>query len=78
MLPEGGLTMMNLLVPSSVTVSGGATQFVLATLVLCCRFQLVKGDGQETTTVFVGVSLTASTGTPVGRYVPLITLVWPC
>ena len=35
------------------------------------------GDGQVTTTVFVEVKLTASTGAPVCTYVPSITLVWP-
>jgi hypothetical protein len=33
--------------------------------------------GQVTTTVFVEVKLTASTGAPVCTYVPSTTLVWP-
>lgn len=69
---------MNLLVPSSVTIWGGATQFIVARLVFCCRFQPVEGNGQVTSTVFVGVKLTASTGASVATYVPFVTVVLPC
>ena len=62
----GGLTMMDLFVPSLAIVSRGTSQLVPAAFVFCCRFQPVEGDGQRTTTVLVGVPKISSEGTTNG------------
>ena len=56
--------MMNLMVPSSVTLSAGVTQFVVARLAFICKLQPVEGEGQYTIAVFVVVSLMLKTGAP--------------
>jgi len=61
---------MNLLVPSSVMLSGGVTQFVVVRLVFCCKVQPVDGDGQETHTVLVVVSAMARAGAPGAGEMP--------
>ncbi len=55
---------MYLIVPLSLTVSGAATQADVVRLVVCCKFQPVEGDGQETMAVFVIVIEMVSAGAP--------------
>src|SRR5438445_3195878 len=55
--------MMNLLVPLSLMVSAGETQFVRTRFVFRCRFQPVEGDGHQTTAVFVAERAMLSDGT---------------
>ena len=45
-MPTGGVTMMYLIVPLSVTVSAGVTQLVEVRLVFTWRFQPVEGEFQ--------------------------------
>ncbi len=47
-MPGVGLTLMDLVVPLSVTVSDGVFQWGELRLVFCCNTNPVKGEGHET------------------------------
>ena len=55
---------INRLTPLSFTGSSGVTQLVGFSPSFCCNPNPVEGDGQATTTVFVGVTRTVKRGTP--------------
>ena len=56
--------MMNLFVPSSLTVADGGTQLVALRFEFCCKFQPDEGDGQKMTAVLVVERNILSSGAP--------------
>ena len=75
-LPTGGLTMMNLLEPSSEGAAAELPQLGVARLVLVWRVKPVAEDGQETMTGLVGVCVMVRSGAP-GVWIAAIRLQKP-
>ena len=63
-LPVGALTMMNLVVPSLMIISAGATQLVVFKSAFCSSLRPAEAAGQETTTVLLEVRKMLSSGAP--------------